>query len=262
MTTPLPLTGIGVVVTRPEQQAGPLCRLLEAQGAEVQRLPAISIVEHPRRRETIAALKAQGDFDLIIFTSANAVRYGEPLLQQRRDLTLAAIGPATARALNSAGYRISVAPAQGFTSEHLLEHPRLKTLQGSRVLLVKGEGGRDLLQQELTGRGAAVSIAAVYERRPAAPSAARLADIERAFAAGRLHAITATSLEVAQQVLALAPPALRSWFERALWVAPSERVAAGIGAAGVRGRIIAAASAEDHEVLAALLRWRSSESGA
>jgi uroporphyrinogen-III synthase len=262
MTTPLPLTGIGVVVTRPEQQAGPLCRLLDAQGAEVQRLPAISIVEHPRRRETLAALKDLPGFDLIIFTSANAVRFGEPLLAQRRDLTLAAIGPATARALNGAGYRISVAPAQGFTSEHLLEHPRLKSLQGARVLLVKGEGGRDLLEQELLSRGAAVSIAAVYERRPAPASPARLADLQRAFENGRLHVITASSLEVAQQLLALAPADLRARFQQATWVAPSERVAAGIRSAGVQGRIITAASADDHDVLAALLLWRSSESGA
>ncbi len=262
MTTPLPLTGIGVVVTRPEQQAGPLCRLLEARGAQVERLPAIAIVEHPRRRETLAALKSQPDFDLIIFTSANAVRFGEPLLAQRRDLTLAAIGPATARALNQAGYRVGVAPAAGFTSEHLLAHPRLKSLQGSHVLLIKGEGGRDLLQTELAARGARVSIAAVYERRPAQPSPERLAHLQKAFDEGRIQFVTASSLEVAQQLLALAPGPLRAHFLEASWVTPSARVSEALAAAGVRGRILTAPSADDQEVLAELLRWRAAESGA
>jgi uroporphyrinogen-III synthase len=262
MTTPLPLTGIGVVVTRPEQQAGPLCRLLEARGAQVERLPAITIIEHPHRRETLAALKSQPDFDLIIFTSANAVRFGEPLLAQRRDLTLAAIGPATARALNQAGYRVGIAPAAGFTSEHLLAHPRLKTLQGSRVLLVKGEGGRDLLQTELAARGAQVSIAAVYERRPAQPSPERLAHLQKAFDEGRIQFVTASSLEVAQQLLGVAPGPLRAHFLEASWVTPSARVSEALVAAGVRGRILTAPSADDQEVLAELLRWRAGESGA
>lgn len=228
----------------------------------MQRLPAIKIIEHPQRRVTLAALNSQPAFDLVIFTSANAVRFGEPLLAQRRDLTLAAIGPATARALNHAGYRISITPAAGYSSEHLLQHPRLKSLQGSRVLLVKGEGGRDLLQQELTQRGATISIAAVYERHPAIPAESHLAAIDTAFAAGHLGVITATSLEIGQQLLALARGSLRARFEQALWVVPGARIAAGLSAAGVSGRIITAASAEDQDLLAALLRWRSSESGA
>ena len=48
------------------------------------------------------------------------------LLEQRRDLNLAAIGPATLRALNQAGYRVAVQPAGGFDSESLLRHPRLR----------------------------------------------------------------------------------------------------------------------------------------
>jgi uroporphyrinogen-III synthase len=98
------LHGVGVLVTRPEQQAAPLCRLLEIQGASTLRLPAIEIKAVGNRRHTAAELGALQDFDVIIFTSANAVRFGAPLLDQKRDLTLAAIGPATARALNQAGW--------------------------------------------------------------------------------------------------------------------------------------------------------------
>ena len=59
-------------------------------------------------------------------TSTNAVRFGASLLDQKRDLTLAAIGPATARALNLAGYRVAVQPRESFDSEGLLLHSRLE----------------------------------------------------------------------------------------------------------------------------------------
>lgn len=262
MPAAAPLRGLGVLVTRPERQAGALCRLFESQGAAVYRLPALNIVEHPQRRERLALLRDQPDPDLIIFTSANAVRFGEPALAQRRDLQLAAIGPATARALNQAGYRISLVPAQGFDSESLLALPRLQNLAGMRVLLVKGEGGRDLLERALRARGAEVRSLAVYQRCPAMPAPQRLKEIEATFAAGQIQLITAASLASAQHLLGLAPPELRRRFEQAAWIAPGARVRAGLAAAGVQGPLIEAASAEDQDVLAAALRWRSNASGA
>ena len=110
-----------------------MCRLLEAQGAVAHRLPGLSIVEHPQRREVLARLKSLPAFDLIFFISANAVRHGVEILAQRRDLAIAAVGPATARALNQAGFRVSVAASEGFDSEALLDHPRLASLHGQRL---------------------------------------------------------------------------------------------------------------------------------
>ena len=79
-------------------------------GASTLRLPAVEIRAFGKRRETAAQIGALGEFDVIIFTSANAVRFGVSLLDQQRDLTLAAVGPATARALNHAGYRVAIQP--------------------------------------------------------------------------------------------------------------------------------------------------------
>ncbi len=258
----LPLHGTGVLVTRPQHQAMPLCRLLEAGGACTFRLPAIDIKPLPEQRSMASRLGPLEGFDLIIFSSSNAVRFGAALLGQRRDLALAAIGPATARALNQAGYRVAVQPADGFDSESLLKHPKLNSPAGSRILLIKGSDGRELLHQELERRGAQVTAADVYRRERAQPSAAELSALEAHFAAGAIQVITATSVEIAGSLLELATPALRRDFERAHWVVPGSRIAQSLRDRGMSGVLLQADSAEDQDLVAAIVRWRATESGA
>jgi uroporphyrinogen-III synthase len=257
------LQGVGVLVTRPEQQATPLCRLLEIQGASTLRLPAVDIRPIGNRRDTAAHLGALADFDVIIFTSTNAVRFGASLLDQQRDLTLAVVGPATARALNHAGYRVAVQPLLGtFDSESLLQHPRLEHPAGRRMLIIKGSGGRPFLEQELVRRGAHVVTVDVYRREPPAPDHAVLSALLERFIAGAVQVITATSLEIAGNLLAMATPGLRDEFARVHWLVPGERIAAGVRELGLTAPLVQAESAEDHDLVAALIRWRSSASGA
>jgi uroporphyrinogen-III synthase len=258
----LPLHGVGVLVTRPEQQAMHLCRLLEAAGAGTLRLPVIDIKSAGDWRALAARVGALGNFDVIIFTSANSVRFGAPLLAQKRDLNLAAIGPATARALNQAGYRVAVQPSGKFDSESLLEHPLLEHMAGRRVLIVKGIDGRGTLEEELARRGAEVVTADVYQRVPANPSQTALDALLESFSAGAVQVITATSLEIAGRLLDVATPALRAEFERAHWLLPGKRIAAGVRERGLSAPLLRADSAEDHDLLTALVRWRASVSGA
>ena len=256
------LDGVGVLVTRPAHQAAPLSRLLEAEGATVARFPALEIQPLADLRASGARLGALGTFDLIIFASANAVRYGAPLLAQRRDLPLAAIGPATARALNQAGYRVSVQPVDGFDSESLLRHPKLTSVSGRHILLVKGRGGRALLENDLTRRGALVTVADVYLRACPAVAPPELAALESRFERGEIQVITATSVEIGANLLKLAGTALRPHFEAAHWLVPGARVAERLREQGLAAPILTAASAEDQDLVSALVRWRSRVSGA
>jgi uroporphyrinogen-III synthase len=266
------LQGVGVLVTRPEQQALPLCRLLQAEGASALRLPALDIKAAGDQRDMSASLGDLRRFDAIIFTSANAVRFGTALLDQRRDLTLIAIGPATARALNEAGYRVAgerpprepgqgpgpgVFSRGGFDSEALLLHPTLERPAGRRMLIVTGCNGRPFLQQELTRRGAQVRIAEVYRRLPVTPGDAELASLLQKFSDGAVQVITATSLEIAASLLRLATPELRAEFERVHWLVPGERVARGVRELGLAAPLLSAMSADDQDLVAALVRWRS-----
>lgn len=257
-----PLRGVGVLVTRPEHQAMPLCRALENAGASAFRLPAIDIQPITDRRAIIKQAGNLDNFDIVVFVSANAVRFGAFLLDQKRDLTLAAVGPATARALNQAGYRVSIVPSDGYDSESLLAHPRFQHLTGQKVLLAQGQGGRELLATTLASRGATVEVAEVYRRRPASPGAAAVEALTGHFEAGEIHALTATSVEIAEGLIGLATPALRAHFERISWLVPSARVAEAARRLGVGAPLLQALSAEDHDLVAALIRWRSSVSGA
>jgi uroporphyrinogen-III synthase len=240
----------------------PLCRLLENQGAATLRLPAIDIKPVGDRRALAAKLGALEKFDIIIFTSANAVRFGASFLGQKRDLTLAAIGPATARALNQSGYRVTLQPQGSTDSEGLLLNPRLEHLMGKRILMIKGTDARQLLQQELTRRGATVVEVNVYERTPAKPSAAALALVHEKFSAGEVHVVTATSLSLGTALLDMATPELRAEFERAHWLVPGERIASGLRERGLNAPLLQADSAEDHDLVSALVRWRTEVSRA
>jgi len=235
--------------------------LLEQEGATTGRLPALQVVPAARGYEVAARMGPITAFDLVVFTSANAVHFGASLLADERNLTLAAVGPATARALAAAGHLNVIVPHGGYDSEHLLEDPRVGA-PGQRILLVKGTGGRDALRQELGRRGAQVVVADVYERCPAVHSAADLASITSQLIADVFQIITATSAEIVANLLDLAAPDMRRGFERLHWLVPSARVAAAARALGLSAPLVQAASAEDHDLVAAVLRWRSSESGA
>jgi len=256
------LGGVGVLVTRPAHQAAPLCRLLESHGATVVRMPAIDIkpgIDTGLLKTRLASPEA---FDLVIFTSANAVRFGVALLESHPTVKLAAIGPATARALEASGFQVAAVPPSAHDSEHLLGHPALAHVDGKRVLIVKGLNGRETLQDELARRGAHVTVAEVYRREPARYSAAELAALQAQFAAGDIQIVTATSAEIAASVLVMATPALRLAFGRATWLVPGTRVAHALRENGLTAPIVQAASALDQDLVAALIRWRSSESGA
>ncbi len=256
------LQGVGVLVTRPEQQAERLCALLEAEGAVAVRLSAIDIKPVPGAHDFDAGPMASPPFDLAIFTSTNAVRFGAALLERLPGAELAAIGPATARALAAAGRPAAVIPAGRYDSEGLLAHPQLSNVAGRRVLIVTGMHGRELLREELARRGAQVDIAPVYRRDPAAHDAAELGSIAARLRSGEIQIVATSSAETAAALLQIPDAELSRELGRVHWLVPGARVAAALRAGGLEAPILQADSAEDHDLVAAIVRWRSSASGA
>ncbi|MBS0393795.1 MAG: uroporphyrinogen-III synthase [Proteobacteria bacterium] len=250
------LEGLGVLVTRPEPQAGPLARRLATEGARVYRLPAIELLPREDRAGLRAALGPIDRFHWIVFVSANAVRFGAALLEGRRDLKLAAVGPATAAALNHAGYRVALVPQGGFDSEHLLASPEFRHVQGQRVLIVRGDTGRELLADELTARGAEVAYAEVYERRCARPVPGAVAAIEAEWGQGAVDVVTATSGELLRCLYEILSPAGRALLARAALLVGGPRIGAVARQIGITGPLIVASRPDDDGLVDALLEWR------
>ena len=161
------LRDAGILVTRPAHQAERLCRLIESHGGRAIRLPALRIegpLDSGRVRRQLAAAAGR---DLMIFISPNAVHWCLHLMAAEglpKAVDLAAVGRATAAALEAAGYRVGLVPAVGYDSEALLAMAPLQRVQDRRILIVRGDGGRPLLGDILRQRGADVAYAEVYRR--------------------------------------------------------------------------------------------------
>jgi uroporphyrinogen-III synthase len=196
------LNGLRVLVTRAAHQAENLCRLIEQQGGIAVRLPTVEIVASDDLlaiRKALANLKA---FDWLIFVSVNAVNFAlkanDGKIDKPETLRLGAIGKATSKALQISGLSVDLEPMQNYNSEALLELPEMQSMQGQRVLIVRGEGGREELASQLCSRGADVHYLNVYKR--IIPGTNNL-EIFSMLEQNRLDIITATSGEVLQNLL-------------------------------------------------------------
>ena len=247
------LEGITVVVTRPAAQAGRFLDLARAAGARCIAYPTLQIDPVALDPGTVSRMRSR-QWDWAIFTSANAVESALGQLPAPLAARHAAIGRATARALESRGIAVDARPASA-SSEGLLDLlPEFGELAGCGVLLVKGSGGRELLRDAVAARGAEVLELAVYRRSAVNPTGAAAAGLHSAITGEDRVVIAVTSAETLQSLLdhvaASDAPRLRS---QTLLV-PGPRVAAAAASLGWLGPIVAAATAEDEAMFAALAR--------
>ena len=166
------LSGQRVLITRPAHQQPPLITGLQVRGAKTISLPLLAITA-PSRGEQADVLRRQllalDSYELLVFISSNAVREGCKAIddywpQFPVGLDLLAIGPSTAAlAEELTGQRVRSA-AGGMTSEDLLELDSFTNIEGRRIGIFRGEGGRDFLAQQLRKRGAQVDYFDVYRR--------------------------------------------------------------------------------------------------
>lgn len=149
-----------IVITRPAHQSATIKRLLEEQQARVTLFPVIGI------RSNSVDLTHVKHADWLIFISANAVKYGLKQLKTSdlQGKTIAAIGKKTAEALEKSGIAVDVVPQDNFNTENFLMLNATKLVSNQRILIFRGNGGRELLADTLRQRGAIVDYAEVYQR--------------------------------------------------------------------------------------------------
>jgi uroporphyrinogen-III synthase len=245
-----PLIGLTVLVTRPASQAATLCREIEARGGQAIAFPCIKI-------EPLEAAPLSEPIDLAVFVSVNAVEHGARLIPKSPTTRIAAIGRATAAALASFNLPANIVPTSDFDSEALLADPGLALTAGARVVIVHGEGGRDLLQQTFLARGLVVETLDVYRRvRPSVDEPGRAA-LEQRWAEEGIDVVTLTSVETLQNLLALLTDRARDLLRESALLVPSRRIIDAAATAGLRGDLILAPGADDASMLGALANWRA-----
>jgi uroporphyrinogen-III synthase len=158
-----PLAGKTVLVTRGKEQAKTFSEKLRQAGATPIEIPLISISPSPHREEIKQCVRQLPDYDWLVFTSANGVRFFFPFVKQGTPLPkVVVVGKKTAAALKPYGVSPAVVPDE-FVAEGVIEALKPLVKPRDRVLFVKGNLARPVLRDALTEMGAEVTELAVYE---------------------------------------------------------------------------------------------------
>jgi uroporphyrinogen-III synthase len=225
-----PLTGVRILVGRASHQAGALSGELRKLGATVIEIPFIEIRKPRSFKSLDSALQNLHDYDWLILTSVNGVdamwerlaklkltlanareghdfsRAIEGRIQNRasaaegRHLRIAAIGPATQKAIQQRGVKVDIVPKE-YIAESVVRSLR-RRVKGKRVLLVRAKVARDVIPRELRRAGARVDVVEAYETVIPQSSRKRLQAALRG-QRQRPHVITFTSSSTVRNFVAL-----------------------------------------------------------
>jgi uroporphyrinogen III methyltransferase/synthase len=178
----LPLFGQRIVVTRAREQSSVFASLLHNLGAGVIELPTIEIQPADDYAPLDNAIANLRDYDWLIFTSANGVRFFlDRLDKSNSDIRaiegrICAIGPATRDALERFHIKVDLM-AEQYVAEGLLAAMASYDLTGARILIARAAVARDVLPTELEARDARVEVVEAYRTVPPPDLAERAAGV-------------------------------------------------------------------------------------
>lgn len=228
------LAGRHVVVTRPAGQAAHFATALAAAGAIPVLYPVLEIRDVDDPRAVLDAAIRLDSYDLAVFISPNAIEKALGLILTRRawpaTVRVAAPGKSSERELARHGIHGVISPPLRFDSEALLELPELSAVRGQRIVIFRGDGGRQLLGETLKARGALVDYVACYRRvRPRIEPAPLL----RLWEQGQLDAVTLTSSEGLRNFCDMVGHLGQAWLKKTPAFVPHLRIAAQAQALGL-----------------------------
>ena len=224
--------GVLALVTRPAEQAVEWVARLRAAGLQAAALPLISIREADDMHALVQAWQDLDQNDMLVFVSPNAVQRffaQRPVGKTWPSRCLAAtVGPGSSRALLHAGVPAALviepdAGSASFDSESLWLQLTPRDWQGARVLLVRGDGGREWLGERLREHGARVEAVQAYSRAAPTLDKAQQALLTAALAAPHNHVWLLSSSEAIDNLAALTSADV-DWAQ-ARAVATHERIA-------------------------------------
>ena len=261
-----------VVITRPEQQANQWANTLATEGFKSFRLNLLEIKPVISEEKTRAVKNKILDFDLYqkaIFVSQNAVEFGMEWLedywpQLPIGIEFFAVGATTAKKLSDYGIVVTdlaVSSNGGMTSEDLLRAPALQNVNGEKIIIFRGCGGRGHMADELRNRGALVDYCELYERCLPELAVAQLQQLATEISKQDCQYIMSVhsgeSLENLLQLLqmdAVFTPFTKTMLRRLPLLVPSQRIATNATDAGF-ANIICAQNATDASMTQALRQY-------
>jgi len=244
MTAELPLLGRRILVTRPSAQSAALAGMIAARGGEAVCFPLLEIAPVDDAADGVGDNVTLASYDFVVFISPNAVEYGLPrVLGDGWPVATraVAIGPSTVAALATRGIGPVLAPSDRFDSEAVLALPAFSeaAVAGRRFLILRGNGGRELLAETLRARGATVDCLSCYRR--SAP-----ADVSPLVALLRntgIDAVTLSSSEGLRNLWSALSPEDRQRLARLPVFVPHARIAEEAVALGLK-RVVSTAPAD------------------
>ena len=254
------LQGLGVLVTRPVQQAESLCQRIEVEAGRPIRLPVLEILDPSDDRGLNDAIDHLEQYDWAIFISVNAVQKAMNRILERRDwpdsLPVAAVGKSSAGELRSYGRPGVLFPASKFNSEGLLELPEMHRVQGKRIVIFRGAGGREFLAASLRERGADVEYVEAYRRARPKDDAGWL---RPHWNRGEIDIIVVNSVESLQNLYAMVGELDRKHLLSTPLLVASDRIVPVAQQLGFQHPPLVADNATDEAVLTALVNWRKQQ---
>ncbi len=201
--------------------------LIRQAGARALHFPVIEIRAVENREQAAPALQSLGQCYALIFISRNAVthafRLAPALAETMNKAAVIAVGAGTREALFEHGVSDVIASIDGSGSEALLRLPVLQAqrIRAKKIMIVRGEGGRELLRQALSERGAQLSYAEVYRRTLPALSRRKAKKLWRE---NRPDVIVVTSVEALHNLIRLINKAQHAALFNTPLVVPGRRI--------------------------------------
>ncbi|BFM13890.1 uroporphyrinogen-III synthase [Maricurvus nonylphenolicus] len=262
ITPELPLGGLRLLVTRPQAQAKGWQQLLQSQGASCVAVPLMAIVALADVESQQAIEHRIQDlhyYQHVIFVSQNAVAYAASRIKHHwaslpQGVNFYAVGSATANSLRAEGFPVSEA-GNTMNSEALLALPDLQTVKGQKVLICRGRGGRPLLADVLSQRGAIVDYCELYERQFPSQAAQQIAALDWGQTDDLVAVHSGEALDNWYSLIEKQPS--MQWLQLPV-VVPGARVAKKAAALGFTCTI-EAYNASDQAMLEALIDWRQQQ---
>lgn len=218
-----------ILVTRPSPAGEQLVTRLRKLGYSAYHSPLIEFSPGGELARLPSMLAALRPGDLLFALSRHAIDYADPQLTRSganwpQNPSYYAVGRTTALALHKVSARHVAYPLERETSENLLQLPELQYVNGKHALLLRGNGGRELLGNTLTERGAKVNYCECYQRSPVHYDGL---EQSRHWQQAGIDTLVITSGEMLQRIYTLVPDYYRaSWLLDCQLIVVSERLAA------------------------------------